>query len=370
MTGHRNTYSPMGRFMRYAAIAGAVLIAGSAMQGCSQSDQRMRQLSDHKPPVVHIPGTTGRSTGETAGQNVGQIPGAQIDHGSVHQMGDGAARAVDRVHSIEGVSIGDTEAYLTTTWGKPARIYQSEFGFPWYTYTNNGKYDHFFLVGIREGRVYALFTNGKNWTGANGITDKSPIAVIRQTYHDNVKTQDTDTAVSYTVGKTNVTYYLDKLNNQKVLGVLLLSDTIAGTTRAKAGSVPPEEVRAGFERQIFDLTNAARVRYGHHSLTWDDKAAYTASVHSQDMAAREYFDDINRQGQSPFDRMLQAGINYQIAGENISAGQANGIEAFNFWMNSPAHRQNIFGNFQRLGTGVAVGGPMRIYYTQNYYTPH
>ncbi|MCK9907472.1 CAP domain-containing protein, partial [Frankia sp. Cpl3] len=46
-------------------------------------------------------------------------------------------------------------------------------------------------------------------------------------------------------------------------------------------------------------------------------------------------------GLDPFARLKQAGLSYQLAGENIAAGFPDAIEAHESWMNSPGHRKNM-----------------------------
>jgi len=348
------------RFTRYVVYAVAAVLALGSLQGCGK-DAQMRRLSYQPPAATHIPGTTGSATGEQASLTPGQTYGM----GAVKPGGDGVSVGVDRVHSVEGISIGDSEAALVNMWGKPMRIDQSEYGFPWYVYNKNKTYEHYFQAGVRDGRVVALYTNTKNWNGANGINDKSTISDIKRVYKSYAKSQDDEKAMNFSIAQTNVTFYFDMQDKQKILGVLLQDLGVGEMPR----QTPNEEVRASFERQIFDLTNSARIKLNLVPYVWDDKAAATAQAHSRDMAANGYFDHKDKLGRSHFDRMLEAGIDYRFAGENISAGQLNAIEAYNNWMNSVKHRQNMLSSLERLGTGVALGGPMKIYYTQNFYTP-
>ncbi|PZE19616.1 CAP domain-containing protein [Paenibacillus xerothermodurans] len=126
---------------------------------------------------------------------------------------------------------------------------------------------------------------------------------------------------------------------------------------------------SAYERQSFDLANAARAKLGMSPFAWDDRIAGTARKHSQDMAANDFFDHNNLQGASPFDRMKRDGIKIRAAAENIAAGQTSAIFAHHGWMNSEGHRKNLLSDIKRLGVGVAFGGSMSIYYTQNFYTP-
>lgn len=90
-----------------------------------------------------------------------------------------------------------------------------------------------------------------------------------------------------------------------------------------------------------------------------------ARMHSEDMAARGFFDHYNPDGESPFDRMGNYGIKFRAAGENIAAGQSTPGSVMDSWMNSPGHMANILSSsFGKIGIGIATGGSYRIYWTQ------
>jgi uncharacterized protein YkwD len=86
------------------------------------------------------------------------------------------------------------------------------------------------------------------------------------------------------------------------------------------------------------------------------------------MAVNNYFDHTNLQGESPFDRIKEDGIQYTLAGENLAYGQFSSIFAHEGLMNSLGHRKNIIkSGFEYLGVGVAFNEEAQPYYTQNYY---
>ncbi|CAM5211490.1 hypothetical protein UACE39S_06711 [Ureibacillus acetophenoni] len=116
---------------------------------------------------------------------------------------------------------------------------------------------------------------------------------------------------------------------------------------------------------IFDITNSYRQNFGLHSLKWNEKVANTAYQHSKDMFINDYFSHTNQKGQDPFSRIMENGIEYSFAGENIAYGFTNGIMAAEAWMNSVNHRETILNkNFTHLGVGSHSW-----YYTQNFITP-
>lgn len=129
---------------------------------------------------------------------------------------------------------------------------------------------------------------------------------------------------------------------------------------------------AAFERAAFDLINGERVAKGLKPLQMDNAVRVVARAHSADMAARNFFDHVNPDGLSPFDRLANAGILYQAAAENIAwnSGFSDPSEtAVNGWMNSPGHRTNILnGVYTHTGMGVAYDRNADAYYFTQVFT--
>lgn len=121
------------------------------------------------------------------------------------------------------------------------------------------------------------------------------------------------------------------------------------------------------EAAAFDAVNAERTSRGLGALTVRDDLVEVARAHSEDMIARGYFAHVNPDGEDPFDRMHDAGITYNIAGENLAWNNyANPVEvAVDGWMESAGHRDNILrASFTHAGMGVAVDQDGRHFFTQ------
>lgn len=122
-----------------------------------------------------------------------------------------------------------------------------------------------------------------------------------------------------------------------------------------------------WEREVVELVNNERKNYGLNPLKWDDSLAKLATSHCEDMINRNFFDHINPDGETPFDRMKKAGISYWVAGENIAAGQYSPEEVMKSWMDSTGHRANILdSDFEYIGVSVVYGGKYGIYWAQNF----
>ncbi|WP_277961265.1 CAP domain-containing protein [Pseudomonas sp. RIT-To-2] len=90
-------------------------------------------------------------------------------------------------------------------------------------------------------------------------------------------------------------------------------------------------------------------------LAWNATLATVAQAHAQDMANRNYFDHLDRDGHTPGDRAELAGYNAQALGENIAAGQDSVAKVVAGWLASPGHCANLMNpQFRDLGAAYAT----------------
>lgn len=110
------------------------------------------------------------------------------------------------------------------------------------------------------------------------------------------------------------------------------------------------------ENTMYNLVNQARAASGQKKLSLNQKLTDLARAYGKEMFKNGYFSHFNPQGQSPFDRMTGAGINFSAAGENLALAP-NVSFAMTGLLNSPGHRANILSpDFNRIGIGVIDGG--------------
>jgi uncharacterized protein YkwD len=108
------------------------------------------------------------------------------------------------------------------------------------------------------------------------------------------------------------------------------------------------------------MVNAERAKAGCGPLRINPKLQAAAQQHSDDMAARGYYEHDTPEGVDPGARMTRAGYSWQSWGENIYKSPMDPSTAMTGWMNSPEHRDNILNcSFQETGVGVnlASNGP-------------
>jgi uncharacterized protein YkwD len=277
---------------------------------------------------------------------------------------------------VRGVAIGDTESSVTLRLGQPQRVDVSEYAFHWYIY--NADYNNYAQIGILDGEVVAIYSNAANWSTNKDIRVGSTSVQVKAAYGTQLKDmlkgnirfqlEEVENEPTYLLDGNYVTIFLDAHDSKKAAALLVIKKQVED---GKAGyyGAPSDALRDAYERQSFDLANVSRVKFGKKVFNWNDAVAGTARKHSEDMANNTYFDHENLSGKSPFDRMKDDGIKFTRAAENIAAGQTSAIFAHSGWMNSLGHRLNVLGETTQLGVGVYFGGTMKIYYTQNFFTP-
>ncbi len=142
------------------------------------------------------------------------------------------------------------------------------------------------------------------------------------------------------------------------------SPSTAAPTATRTGSGSGGGSGSGSaEQQVISLVNAERSKAGCGPLSENALLTKAAQGHSDDMAARNFFDHTNPDGDGPGERITAAGYAWSSYGENIAKGQTTAAQVMDAWMNSPGHRANILNcGFKEIGVGLhTAGGP---YWTQ------
>ncbi|SFD00219.1 CAP domain-containing protein [Streptomyces aidingensis] len=143
------------------------------------------------------------------------------------------------------------------------------------------------------------------------------------------------------------------------------STPAAGTEPPATTQPPAADPAVAAAREVLRLVNEARAEAGCRPLAPDTGLDGLAKAFSQDMAARNFFDHVDPDGRTPWDRAEARGIT-SLGGENIARGQQNAAAVMESWMNSEGHRANILNcDFTTLGVGVHIG-PGGPWWTQNF----
>ncbi|MFJ9697651.1 sigma-70 family RNA polymerase sigma factor [Kitasatospora sp. NPDC101183] len=135
-------------------------------------------------------------------------------------------------------------------------------------------------------------------------------------------------------------------------------------TTAKPTAPPPNP-----ERQLVDLVNAERAKAGCGPLRIDPRLHAAAQKHTDDMAARGYFDHTGPDGVRADARITASGYRWSQWGENLDRGPATPATVLARWMDRGIHQTNLLDcGFKDVGIGVATT-PNGTYWTQDLAAP-
>ena len=158
------------------------------------------------------------------------------------------------------VKIGGAVSELIDTIGEPVRIDMSDYDFSWYVY--NADPSQFMMVGVKEGRVCAFFSNSDSFA------------------FDDIKSGD-DYLLSYKYAD-NDSYRIFKDSENRIDGILYnpytKSDVALGNNTY---------LRAC---ELVDIINAQRAKQGFASLNIDNELYITAN----DMVAQPKYHELAR----------------------------------------------------------------------------
>ncbi|MEN0053726.1 MAG: CAP domain-containing protein [Mucilaginibacter sp.] len=93
-------------------------------------------------------------------------------------------------------------------------------------------------------------------------------------------------------------------------------------------------------------------------ISWNNDLEDAAAGHAKDMAKRNYFNHMSKDGRSMGDRILRAGYTYKdfksyVIGENIAAGQESIDEVMDGWFKSEGHCLNLMNpDFKEVGVAM------------------
>ncbi|TSB45536.1 CAP domain-containing protein [Alkalicoccobacillus porphyridii] len=283
----------------------------------------------------------------------------------------------EQLFSVHNIELGDSRSDVEEETGEPMRSTENEYGVDWVTY--HEEYHNFVMVGYdSEDHVIGLYSNQDLISSPTEITygtDKNevreqlgdPETSVRKGMFSYQVNQDEEYDL-FQIDNSYVTIFYDEHRDDTVTAIQIIEYDLE-QSKDELYTEPNEQLTEGFEYQLFDLTNAARVVHGLPVLTWDDNVKETARKHSTDMAENNYFGHTNLEGESPFDRMQQDDIRFITAGENLAHGQFSSIFAHEGLMNSLGHRENILQeSFEQLGVGVAFNEQAQPFYTEKFFT--
>ncbi|MCM3489978.1 stalk domain-containing protein [Alkalihalophilus marmarensis] len=276
---------------------------------------------------------------------------------------------------VGNIQLGDTMDQVESLLGGSLEQLASSYSFDWHVYHEG--YDHYMQIGIDKNEVTALYTNHISMIGSNNEKSTYTREQVRNLLGTPLQTIKKGEKV-YRIDGSNrdtfdhkgayVTVFYDKQRSDQATAIQIVKKEAELEKAGYVGADPAAKI-SDYERQLFLLTNAVRVREGEKALSWNDSVSNVARDHSEDMAENRYFNHFNQANETPFDRLDRAGIKYSQAGENLAFSHSDAIYAHEALWNSAGHRSNTLGTtFKQAGVGVAWNGETP-YYTINFLNP-
>ncbi len=93
--------------------------------------------------------------------------------------------------------------------------------------------------------------------------------------------------------------------------------------------------------KLLYYTNQERIKHGLQPLKLNEKLSKAAKMKALDMFTKNYWAHYAPDGKTPWDFILQAGYEYEYAGENLAKNFMFSKDVVDAWMKSPSHRENI-----------------------------
>lgn len=270
--------------------------------------------------------------------------------------------------------------------GQPQRIDSSEYDYDWWVY--NTSLTNYCQIGIENDKVVTVYVMGANNEIAPfqigqtrntletivDLSNKVALEVDENLYQFELTKEEVDTVPLIQYKNIWAQIYIDKFSGTVSSIRFLDAETLVKIrpyelvyrgNLISAKEIEPElwdEIEKGKALQILDMTNVLRERNGLSHVNWDESTAVVAYSHSREMFEEEYFSHSSPTQGDLSDRLVNGGVDFSVAGENIAARYVDAISAVEGWLNSEGHRTTLLNKeFTHLGVGV-----YEKYYTQNF----
>lgn len=288
-----------------------------------------------------------------------------------------------------GNLIGAPETKVVKQYGQPDRKDPSRYGYQWWIYGRGS--EKYMQIGMNDGQVVTVFALGKEVNtqpfkiGAPSseilkyasFSDSLSLKYKGEEYEFEFKEEDLMLRPLIKFNDHWVQLYFNH-SDERLLGIRFLSTGVLIRQRPytlvykgqleQPPKLPQKQWKAVNQaraRQVMDITNILRHRFGLEKLARNKKAAQAAYLHSVEMEQKNYFSHDSKWQGDLGDRLKTQKVSYKIAGENIASHYIDAAAVVHGWMNSEDHRKNILNDdFTELGVGVYHN-----FYTQDFLTP-
>lgn len=278
----------------------------------------------------------------------------------------------------EGLStlVGQSTKKLQEKLGTPDRKSPSAYDFNWWVYHKSPS--NYLLIGVENNKVKQVYLTGADAKATpfkigqgideiyrNTITDAEVTVKIKHNVYTFIlNEEDLQSRILVMYDGLYAQLYFDSIN--KTLEAVRFIDgetlvkqhpydmTYVGDliTPSIPSSFKQEEIDQENQKQLFELTNIYRLQKGLPALTSKEDLNELAMAHSEKLAVNK----ISREEQESDafkDRLKNAEIQFDVAGENVTEDYLDAPEAINGLLNSEKHRDTLLNKqFNQIGTGA------------------
>lgn len=275
------------------------------------------------------------------------------------------------------IAIGDSVDTLTSRFGEPDRIDPTEY--PWAFYVYSKDYSRLFMAAVQDGKVVGWYTDSsdleymgllKSSTGSE-VKERFPDFDFSRGMSDCAIGQNYTLIVSLSPLKPG-----EKPEDLPSSGRVVFTgenelDTIMLLPQQNKSKQLTAEICRAYELEICDITNSFRSNEGCSVLSWSNPGAKAARLHSEDMAANNYFSHDSLNGDDYLDRLRKQGVTgLYPSGENIGAGYSDPFDMLFGWKTSNGHMRNLlYRDYTYIGVGVGYSeaSDYKYYWTQDFH---
>ncbi len=221
-----------------------------------------------------------------------------------------------------------------------------------------GTLDNFYIVQLQDNKIGLVSKEYVNIGSESGsYLEYTSLDKYFVTVNENSTNLRGGPGTNYQIyGKLNENDQLEVIGKISNFLLVVTQDSTVGMVRedlvTRKFNISDQEIKEKMT-EMLNLINNEREKNGLLKLEVLPRLEEIASIKAEDMVKNNYFDHNSPNYGNPFDMMKNFGITYKTAGENI-AGNSTIEGAFNSWINSDTHKQNILSNlYNYVGIGIA-----------------
>jgi uncharacterized protein YkwD len=128
--------------------------------------------------------------------------------------------------------------------------------------------------------------------------------------------------------------------------------------------IPEAQNDVALEHELLGVVNDYRVSLGYSTLEFSAVAYEYANKHTDYMIAKG---GLNHDNFTARASSISSEVNAESVAENVAKDYSTATEAFEGWLNSPAHKKTMEGDFTHTAVSVKKDSHGTFFYTQLFF---